>query len=131
MRKEAPGGSRPALVWDTKLEADAIKWATYLATTGTISHDMEAITNKLVGENVSYILHQPTYGGGGSIEPGPFLTATKVFCEEIEFYNGQVMTEKTMGTPGKRGQIGHYTQACVPSASFENVRCADDTDRMA
>lgn len=119
VRKEAPGGSRKPLVWDTALEADAIKYAKVLGTLGKMIHDIASVNKYYCGENLGEVPHHPTYNGKYRVEEFPMLRSTKYWCDEKEFYDGRVLKKDNMGISGQRGQIGHYTQVCMLSVTSE------------
>jgi len=97
-RREAQGVKRPDLVWDERLSADALRWATHLAETGTFQHE------GMRGEGENLFMQM---GGGHQ----PLKKGVESWLGEKPNYHGEKIAE------GNFSSYGHYTQVIWPGTT--------------
>ncbi|KAL8924400.1 MAG: hypothetical protein Q9172_002702 [Xanthocarpia lactea] len=108
---KSSGHGRPDLVWDNKLEKDAIAYAEHLCRANKGLQHSSGDQRPNQGENLYW--SKPN----GSLE-----AASKGWMDEKKNYHGQKIGE------GDFGSYGHYTQAIWPSTTKIGVGMARDSD---
>jgi pathogenesis-related protein 1 len=99
-RKDAPGPSRPPLVWSSTLSLAALAYAQHLASTHDLKHDPSLPSKQ--GENI--------FWSSSTTSPSSTLIAAcNAWIEEVADYHGEVISPQLMNR-----NVGHYTQVVWP-----------------
>jgi Cysteine-rich secretory protein family len=112
--ERASVGMNP-LIWDTKLAADAAKWARYLAATGTFDHAPDDPKAAPQGENLWM----------GTARAYSFEDMVDGWIDEKQFYRPGLFPR--VSTTPNWTDVGHYTQLIWHNTT--HVGCALATGR--
>ncbi|KAF5019228.1 hypothetical protein F66182_8769 [Fusarium sp. NRRL 66182] len=102
-----------ALVWDTKLEADANAWAKKIAKAAKMQHS-QGKDRVNQGENLAY-----AWSSGGY--KNPITDAARSWLNEAKHYKGEVIPK------GNFSDYGHYTQCVWKSTTKIGIAAAQDS----
>jgi len=105
---------RPQLVWDTHLEAEAMKWAQHLVAQNKGLQHSTGGERPGQGENLYWV----SGGGGGNI----LANASQAWVDESKNYHGEKVGR------GNFESYGHYTQVIWPATTKVGVAEATSGD---
>ncbi|KAF5670037.1 PR-1 class pathogen related protein [Fusarium heterosporum] len=103
------------LVWDSKLEASALKWAKKIAKNKKMAHS-SGDDRSGQGENLAY-----AYSSASGGFKNPVTAGTKGWLNEKKDYHGEKIPK------GNFSDYGHYTQCVWKSSTKIGIATAKDT----